>query len=78
MRFTFPPYGKKIEAVSLQNIYITKIPRCKVTAIYMGFKEPIRCFDMQKISFYKSPGDLNCGRVGEAHLVNFSPKFSAA
>jgi hypothetical protein len=21
MRFTFPPYGKKIEAISLQNIY---------------------------------------------------------
>ena len=26
MRFTFPPYGKKIEAVNLQNSYITKIP----------------------------------------------------
>jgi hypothetical protein len=34
MRFTFPPYGKKIEAVSLQNDYITKIPRSKLTAIY--------------------------------------------
>ena len=41
------------------------------SAIYMGFKEPIRCFARQKISFYKSPGDLNCGRVGEAHPLKF-------
>jgi len=39
------------------------------TALYMGFKEPIRRFDMQKIYLYKSHGDLNRGRVGDAHPI---------
>jgi len=39
MRFTFPPYSyKKLGTVSLQNNYMTKITRCKLSAIYPPLK----------------------------------------
>jgi hypothetical protein len=39
MRFTFPPYTyKKLGTVSLQNNYITKATRCKLTDIYHWFE----------------------------------------
>ena len=54
MRFTFPPYGKKIEAVSLQNSCIIKIPRCKVTAIYPPLKNPFKWVDMDILALSKT------------------------